>query len=110
MLVESPEGFAEEYAIHDYEGFEGYDLSEYTGIETVHDIACFINEHPGVASELLNYYGGDLEEAREERYCGCYASLANYAQELTEESTQIPFSGGFDWGVKIRAPPKRSMF
>ena len=27
MLAESPEGFAEEYAIHDYEGFGGYSVS-----------------------------------------------------------------------------------
>ena len=32
MLAESPEGFAEEYAIQDYEGFGGYSVSEYEGI------------------------------------------------------------------------------
>jgi len=36
-----------------------------------------------------------VEEARktaEEDYCGSYESLADYAQELTEETTQIPES------------------
>ncbi|MCP5244917.1 MAG: antirestriction protein ArdA [Burkholderiales bacterium] len=47
MLAESPEGFAEEYAIHDYEGFEGYALSEYEGLETAQKIACFIEERSG---------------------------------------------------------------
>jgi len=28
--------------------------------------------------------------AAEENYCDCYKSLADYAQELTEETTQIP--------------------
>ncbi len=95
MLAESPESFAEEYAIHDYEGFGGYALSEYAGLETVHEIACFIEEYPDFGGELLNNFGGDLEEARtaaEENYCGCYKSLADYAQELTEDTTQIPES------------------
>ena len=38
MLAVSPEGFAEEYAIHDYEGFHGYSLGEYD--ERVHDNRC----------------------------------------------------------------------
>lgn len=95
MLVASPEGFAEEYAIHDYEGFGGYALSEHAGIETAHEIACFIAEYPEFGGELLNHFGGDLEEAKtaaEDNYCGCYKSLADYAQELTEETTQIPES------------------
>ncbi|MBL8496811.1 antirestriction protein ArdA [Nitrosomonas sp. JL21] len=95
MLAKSPEGFSEEYAIHDYEGFGGYTLSEYAGIEAAHGIACFIAEYPDFGGELLNHFGGDLEEARtaaEENYCGCYKSLADYAQELTEETTQIPES------------------
>jgi antirestriction protein len=49
-LAASPEGFAEEYAILDYEGFDGYALSEYEGIETTHEIACFITEHPSFST------------------------------------------------------------
>lgn len=30
------------------------------------------------------------QKAIEDNYCGCYASLADYAEELTEETTQIP--------------------
>ncbi|MCP5246084.1 MAG: antirestriction protein ArdA [Burkholderiales bacterium] len=93
MLAESPESFAEEYAIHDYEGFDGYALSEYEGLETAHEIACFIEEYPDFGGELLNNFGGNLDEARiaaEENYCGCYKSLADFAEELTEETTQIP--------------------
>jgi len=93
MLADSPEGFAEEYAIHDYEGFGGYPLGEYEGIKTAHEIACFIEEYPEIGAELLSNFGGDLEESRkaaEESYSGCYKSLADYAEELTEETTQIP--------------------
>ncbi len=93
MLAESPEGFAEEYAIHDYEGFGGYSVSEYEGIQSVHEIACFIEEYPGLAGELLSHFGGHLEDARkamEENYSGCYKSLTDYAEELTEDTSQIP--------------------
>ena len=93
MLAESPEGFAEEYAIHDYEGFDGYASSEYEGLERVQKIACFIDEYPDFGGELLNNFGGDLEEARtatEDNYCGCYKSLADFAEELTEDTTPIP--------------------
>ncbi len=96
MLADSPVENSEEYAIHDYEGFGGYALSEYEGIETAHEIACFISEYPDFGGELVNHVGGDWEEARtaaEDNYCGCYKSLADYAQELTEE-TSTPGSSG----------------
>ena len=92
MLAASPENGAEEYAIHDYEGFGDYKLSEYEGLEAAHNIASFIEEFPDFGSALLNHCG-DIEEARafaEDNYCGCYLSLADYAQELTEETTEIP--------------------
>ncbi|QEI11815.1 antirestriction protein ArdA [Cellvibrio japonicus] len=94
MLAASPVEAAEEYAIHDYEGFEGYDLGEYAGIKSAHEIACFIEEYPDFGSALLGHFG-NLDEARqaaEDCYCGCYTSLADYAQELTEETTTIPES------------------
>ncbi|OGT95948.1 MAG: antirestriction protein [Gammaproteobacteria bacterium RIFOXYB2_FULL_38_6] len=93
MLSKSPEEYAEEYAIHDHEGFEGYPVGEYEGIEELHEIACFIEEHSGLAGELLNQFGGNIDDARqaiEECYYGCYSSLADYAEELTEGCYQIP--------------------
>ncbi len=94
MLEASPvEEEAEEYAIHDHEGFDGYPIGEYEGLESAHKIACFIEEHEGIGSELLNQFNGDIDEATkaiEENYCGCYASVADYAQELTEETGDIP--------------------
>lgn len=94
MLAASPVGDAEEYAIHDFEGFGSYRLHEYAGIDFAHEIACFIEEYPDFGAALLDHTG-DIEEARqaaEERYCGCHRSLADYAQELTEETTNIPQS------------------
>ena len=94
MLAASPEPDAEEYAIHDYEGFDGYALSEYEGINSAHEIALFIEEYSEFGGALLNHLG-DLDDARRaaaESYCGCYESLADYAESLTEETTEIPES------------------
>lgn len=93
MLESSPEELAEEWAIHDYEGFGSYSVSEYEGIQSLHEIACFIEEHGEIGSELLGHFGDDLDDAKkaiEENYSGCYASLADYAQELTEDTGDIP--------------------
>lgn len=93
MLAASPIAGAEEWAIHDYEGFGEIRIEEYTGFERVSDLAGFIAEHGAVGAALLDHFSGDIEEAREamaDRYLGAYASLADYVQELTEESTTIP--------------------
>lgn len=92
LLQTSPVDDAEEYAIHDYEGFEGYRLSEYEGIESAHTVALFIEEHGELGAELLNYYS-DLEEAQkaiDERYHGAYESLEDYARQFTEDTSTIP--------------------
>jgi antirestriction protein len=94
MLNASPVGDAEEYAIHDYEGFDGYALNEYEGIESAHAAACFIDEYPDFGGDLLNHFSSidEAKQAAEENYCGCYASAADFAQELTEQSMEIPDS------------------
>lgn len=94
MLAASPVEDSEEYAIHDHEGFDGYSLGEYEGIQAAHDVAEFIAEYPEFGGALLNHFS-TLEEARtaaDEDYCGCYESLADYVEELTEQGTQIPES------------------
>ena len=93
MLKSSPIPDSEEYAIHDYEGFESYRLSEYEGIERAHKLAEFISEHGRIGGMLLNHFGGELDEARtaiEEQYTGEYKSVADFAEELTEQTTQVP--------------------
>ena len=94
MLKVSPvEEEAEEYAIHDYEGFGSYSVGEYSGIEELHEIACFIDEYPEIGSDVLANFGDDLEQARkslEENYCGCHKSIADYAQDITESTSEVP--------------------
>jgi len=77
MLDASPIEDAEEWAIHDYEGFEGASLSEYASFEHVAELAEFIEEHGNLGGELVSYYGGDLEDAKKrmDEYYGEYSSL-----------------------------------
>ena len=58
MLASSPEEDAEECAIHDYEGFAGYSVSEYKSIQRAHEVACFLEEHGKIAGDLLSHFGG----------------------------------------------------
>jgi len=92
ILGNSPEPDAEEWAIHDYEGFGGLRITEYESIERIHEFAAFMEEHSDIGTLLIAEYDGDLEIAQGmvENYIGCYSSLADYAQELTEETVEIP--------------------
>ncbi|SNS32055.1 Antirestriction protein [Sphingomonas laterariae] len=95
MLAASPVEGAEEWAIHDYEGFGGVRIEEHTGFERVSDLASFLADHGEIGAAVLDYYSGDLAEAREaleDRHLGAYASLADYMQEVTEDTTEIPQS------------------
>jgi len=92
MLLKSPADYAEEWAIHDYEGFEGIHLSEYASLEIVAEYAEFVEEHGKLGGKLISYFG-DLEDAQgaiSDHYAGEYDSLSDYAEQLTEETTQIP--------------------
>ncbi len=93
MLARSPVEDAEEYAIHDYEGFEGVSISEYAGIDIVARMASFIAEHGALGAGLLEQFSGDMDQAEstlEDCYHGQFASLADYMEELTTESVTIP--------------------
>lgn len=94
MLKTSPIPGAEEWAIHDYEGFEGARISEYTGIDHVVKLAAFIAEHGELGGKLLAHFGEDTTEsgAALDEYAGEYKRLADFAAELTEQSVQIPES------------------
>ncbi|WP_415288137.1 antirestriction protein ArdA [Brevundimonas sp. S1H14] len=93
MLARSPVEDAEEYAIHDYGGFEGVTISEYASIDSVARMAAFISEHGALGAGLLKQFSGDMDQAEstlEDCYHGQFASLADYMEELTTESVTIP--------------------
>ncbi len=106
MLNSSPIADAEEWAIHDYEGFGPLSISEYEGIDRVAELAAFIAEHGELGAELVSHFG-DIEQARqaiEESYHGSFESLADYVQGLTEDTNQIPEHLRFyiDWDAMAR--------
>ncbi|GAB5512243.1 MAG: antirestriction protein ArdA [Hyphomicrobiales bacterium] len=94
MLATSPMENAEEWIIHDYEGFEGVRLSEYEGFAEVSELAAFISEHGEIGGQLVSHLSSlsEAQKAIEEDYAGEYRSLADFAEELTEQTTEIPES------------------
>ena len=92
MLLKSPAEYAEEWAIHDHDGFGGIHISEYESFESIAASAEFLEEHGDLGAKLISYYG-DLDDARNaisDNYAGQYDSVSDYAEQLTEETTQIP--------------------
>lgn len=107
MLKTSPVPDAEEFAIHDYEGFGGVRIEEYTGVNRIATIAGFLEAHGELAALVLAYYSGDIEEAQaamEDRYLGSYGTLADYVQDVTEATTFIHDSLRYyiDWQAMAR--------
>lgn len=91
MLARSPIPNAEEWAIHDTDGFDGLSVSEYANLEGIADAAELIEQYGELASHVIEYYGGvdDLDEAKtalEDNYAGEYDSLGDWAEELLEET------------------------
>lgn len=107
MLATSPIEDAEEWAIHDYEGFGNVRISEYASFDHVSGLAAFIEEHGELGLAVLDYTQGEIEEAREvleDRYLGTYEELADYVQQVTEDSTTIPQRLAYyiDWQAMAR--------
>ena len=107
MLATSPIPDAEEHAIHDYDGFEGCTISEYASFDKVCELADFVAEHGALGTKLYRFFGDDLEEARAvfNDYAGAYASAAEFAEQLHEETgTEIPQSLQYyiDWQAFAR--------
>ncbi len=94
MLKESPELIAEEWAIHDFEGFGGLKLSEHDDISKIAELAELIEEYSGIFGELVGYVGGlkHLEYAKtlmEENYAGEHDTLESFAEDYLENSGQL---------------------
>lgn len=93
MLARSREAGAEEWAIHDYEGFGGYRLSESESFEKVLLLANLIaNKGDAFSTWLENdasvIDGGDygeIEEAFDESFAGEWGSEKEYAEHTVKE-------------------------
>ncbi|GHF38767.1 antirestriction protein ArdA [Streptomyces mashuensis] len=93
MLAASSDPYAEEWAIHDYEGFGGVHIDEYDSLETVAVLAHLVTQHPPQVVGYLRAEGLEPEDIAEEiddRFCGVHDSLADYALELIDDLGDLP--------------------
>ncbi|HAT9314908.1 TPA: antirestriction protein ArdA [Legionella pneumophila subsp. pneumophila] len=95
MLGNSSEPDAEDYAIHDYEGFGNMTIHEYEGISHIVEYGSFIKEHGELGLALLSDYSiDDAQTMLEEHYQGSYDSEVDFARQLFDDcySHQMPDS------------------
>lgn len=100
VLRTSPVADAEEWAIHDYQGFGDLKLGEYEDLEKVANLAALMNEHGTVLAALVSHFGGlsYLDEAvrhMEENYQGTHDSLEAWAEQYLEDTgalSEVPES------------------
>ena len=108
MLAKSPEPIAEEWAIHDYEGFGDIHLDEYESLETVANLANAITEHgDAFAAWATDDYRRENPDKFQDQYLGQYKDRETYAQEdatLCDMLDQLPNNLGsyFNWEAYAR--------
>jgi antirestriction protein len=87
MLKGSPTAGAEEWAIHDYEGFGSIRLSEWEDVDRVAELGALIDEHGEAFAAYADHVGVDYatEESFQDAYCGEWDSEQAYAENLFDE-------------------------
>ena len=88
LLRNSPsEAHAEEYAVHDFEGFGQYRVGEYEPIETINAVARGIAEHGPAYAAWASHCDGELErlDQFDDAYRGEWNSLTEYAEQLLDD-------------------------
>lgn len=88
MLRRSPEPVAEEWAIHDYEGFGPLHLDEYESLDTVAMLAQGIRQHGPAFAHWVALEGattGDLLARFEDAYLGHWESIEAFAESLFDD-------------------------
>lgn len=93
MLQDSPEEDAEEWAIHDYDGFGSLELSEYESFETVSAWANLIEEYGEPICLLSKDLNDDcperVKDAWEDGYIGTFKNAYEYGEHLLNESGDL---------------------
>jgi antirestriction protein len=99
MLAQSDEEVAEDWAIHDYEGFGPFRLHEYETMEVVSAVAKGIAEHGTAFAAYVDWAGTSEEALRAfgDCYLGQWPSLDDYARELADD---------FGWEEALRKLPE----
>lgn len=79
---------AEEWAIHDFDGFDSIRVGEHTALSTIARLAEGMERHGAAFAAWVAYVGetsADLIEQFEDRYHGQWESVEAYAEELLGE-------------------------
>ncbi len=82
LLAKSPHRGTGKFAIQDYMGFGSWRIDESACIEDIQQKAVFILEQGLIAAELIAFYDGNLEQAKEaseKYYEGQYWDKLDYA-------------------------------
>ena len=88
MLNKSKQPNAEEWAIHDYEGFGPVEISEFESIKIISALGKGINEHGLAFSHFVQMVGTkDLDDLNNfnDVYIGKWDSLEQYAREMLDD-------------------------
>jgi antirestriction protein len=88
MLSKSPTtSHAEEFAVHDFEGFGHYRPSEYERVETISRVARGIAEYGSAFGAWAAQCDNDDEQLDnfEDAYLGDYDSVTSYAEQLLDD-------------------------
>lgn len=88
MLAQSPEPIAEEWAIHDHEGFGPLRLSEWESIDTISRLGRGITENGPAYAHWAACIGTSDEEGLgqfENHYLGHWPTLTDYTEQLADD-------------------------
>lgn len=93
MLAESREPVAEEWAIHDHEGFHGLSVSEWSDFAELCDLADLIAEYGEAFALFAGNVGQDYADRKgfEDAYQGVHESGRSFAMEYAEECCAFDF-------------------
>ncbi|MAH49966.1 antirestriction protein [Candidatus Pacearchaeota archaeon] len=100
MLAASKEPIAEEWAIHDYEGFYGLRLGEWESFDKVSVWAAGIEKHGEAYAIWANDTDDTDVQAFEDAYRGEHATMADFAEEYYQDLGEVDDSylmGFIDW-------------
>ena len=91
MLARSPSPGAEEWAIHDYEGFGLLRLDEFESLASVAKVASGIAEHGPAFAAWAAHVGTDSEalDEFEDAYMGEWESAVAFAEEMLDDMGHI---------------------
>jgi antirestriction protein len=101
---------AEEWAIHDYEGFEGIEIGEYESMDRVVQLANVLDSVGTDAQAFAKWWDNGTagtnpdawEDEFREAYRGTYRTVADYAEESIAEAYDLDalppiLAGHIDW-------------